>query len=153
MEIKNNQDILGIKEKEAVAKTIEEKSLDIVKKNTKKTSNKRNSKKARYKGSTSKKVSTNTKKSIVNKNATNIDEVAKEELKNSEVHGRKLNKHDLTDFNMYLFHEGKNFEAYNILGAHFTTESRVKGVRFTTWAPNATSVYVVGDFNLSLIHI
>ena len=147
MEIKNNQDILGIKEKEAVAKTIEEKSLDIVKKNTKKTSNKRNSKKARYKGSTSKKVSTNTKKSIVNKNATNIDEVAKEELKNSEVHGRKLNKHDLTDFNMYLFHEGRNFEAYNILGAHFTTESRVKGVRFTTWAPNATSVYVVGDFN------
>ena len=93
MEIKNNQDILGIKEKEAVAKTIEEKSLDIVKKNTKKTSNKKNSKKARYKGSASKKVSTNTKKSIVNKNTTNIDEVAKEESKNSEVHGRKLNKH------------------------------------------------------------
>ena len=62
-------------------------------------------------------------------------------------YGRKLNKHDLTDFNTYLFHEGKNYEAYNILGSHITTEKRKKGVRFTTWAPKASKVYIVGDFN------
>ncbi|MCR4943175.1 MAG: 1,4-alpha-glucan branching protein GlgB [Clostridium sp.] len=75
--------------------------------------------------------------------------ITKEEKRDEgiEKYGRKLNKYDLTDFNTYLFHEGKNYEAYNIMGAHLTTEMRVKGVRFTTWAPNATAVYVVGSFN------
>ena len=75
--------------------------------------------------------------------------IAKEEKKDEgiEKYGRKLNKYDLTDFNTYLFHEGKNYEAYNIMGAHLTTEMRVKGVRFTTWAPKAKAVYVVGSFN------
>ncbi|MBD7913454.1 1,4-alpha-glucan branching protein GlgB [Clostridium sp. Sa3CVN1] len=64
-----------------------------------------------------------------------------------EKYGRKLCKNDLTEFNTYLFHEGKNYESYDILGSHITTEMRVKGVRFTTWAPNASKVYIVGDFN------
>jgi len=76
-------------------------------------------------------------------------EIEKVEVKDEgmEKYGRKLTKNDLTDFNTYLFHEGKNFEAYNILGSHVTTEKRRKGVRFTTWAPNAKEIYVVGDFN------
>ena len=59
----------------------------------------------------------------------------------------KVNKSDITSFNTYLFHQGKNYEAYNILGSHVKTEKRKKGVQFSTWAPNAKEVYVVGDFN------
>ena len=43
----------------------------------------------------------------------------------------------------YLFHEGTNFTAYEYLGAHFIDD----GVcAFRVWAPNATEVYVTGDF-------
>lgn len=59
----------------------------------------------------------------------------------------KVDKSDITSFNTYLFHQGKNYEAYNILGSHIRTEKRKKGVQFATWAPNAKEVYVVGDFN------
>ena len=33
------------------------------------------------------------------------------------------------------------------MGAHITTENRKKGTRFTTWAPNASKITVVGDFS------
>ena len=33
------------------------------------------------------------------------------------------------------------------MGAHVVSEKRKKGVRFTTWAPRAKKVYVVGDFS------
>jgi len=59
----------------------------------------------------------------------------------------KMDKTDITSFNTYLFHQGKNYEAYNILGSHIKTEKRKKCVQFATWAPNAKEVYVVGDFN------
>ncbi|AQR97985.1 1,4-alpha-glucan branching protein GlgB [Clostridium saccharoperbutylacetonicum] len=59
----------------------------------------------------------------------------------------KLDKSELTSFNTYLFHQGNNYEAYNIFGAHAKTENGKKGVQFATWAPNAKGVYVVGDFN------
>ncbi|MEG2377664.1 MAG: 1,4-alpha-glucan branching enzyme, partial [Clostridia bacterium] len=42
-----------------------------------------------------------------------------------------------------LFHEGKNYRAYDYLGAHFKDDS----VTFRAWAPNAKAVSVVGDFN------
>ena len=58
-----------------------------------------------------------------------------------------MDKTDITSFNTYLFHQGKNYETYNILGSHIKTEKRKKGVQFATWAPNAKDVYVVGDFN------
>ena len=35
----------------------------------------------------------------------------------------------------------------HLLGAHPATENGVEGVRFAVWAPNATHVSVVGDFN------
>ena len=59
----------------------------------------------------------------------------------------KVDNTDITSFNTYLFHQGKNYETYNILGSHIKTENRKKGVQFATWAPNAKDVYVVGDFN------
>jgi 1,4-alpha-glucan branching enzyme len=59
----------------------------------------------------------------------------------------KMDKSEITNFNTFLFHQGKNYEAYNVLGSHIKTEGQKKGVQFATWAPNAKEVYVVGDFN------
>ena len=46
---------------------------------------------------------------------------------------------------LYFFHQGKNNRAYNYLGAHFTEKK--DAVVFRVWAPRASSVSVVGDFN------
>lgn len=48
---------------------------------------------------------------------------------------------------VYLFNEGNLQQAYRHLGAHFTEQQGVAGVRFCVWAPNARCVSVVGDFN------
>jgi len=47
----------------------------------------------------------------------------------------------------YLFHQGKNFEAYDYLGSHRCKQDGKEGFVFRVWAPNATAVSVVGDFN------
>ncbi|MBZ4665556.1 1,4-alpha-glucan branching protein GlgB [Mahella sp.] len=48
---------------------------------------------------------------------------------------------------MKRFHAGQHYECYEFMGAHISQEGGQSGVRFTTWAPNAQSVSVVGDFN------
>lgn len=52
-----------------------------------------------------------------------------------------------TEYDSYLFHEGKHTSCYNFMGAHIKIENKKRGVRFTTWAPNAKEVVVVGDFS------
>lgn len=47
----------------------------------------------------------------------------------------------------YLFHQGKNFEVYDYLGSHQCVKDGREGFVFRVWAPNATAVSVVGDFN------
>ena len=69
-----------------------------------------------------------------------------QENKEKKMATKKI-KCELTDFNTYLFHEGKNYNSYAFMGSHMVTEKRKKGVRFSVWAPNAKSVYVVGDFS------
>ena len=54
---------------------------------------------------------------------------------------------DLSEFDRYLFHQGTNYHAYEMLGAHFVKQKGKKGIRFAVWAPHAKSVSVVGDFN------
>ena len=54
---------------------------------------------------------------------------------------------NLGEYELYLFHQGTNFHAYEMLGAHFVVQDGRKGVRFAVWAKNAKSVSVVGDFN------
>lgn len=51
------------------------------------------------------------------------------------------------DHDIYLFHQGNLRYSYQLLGAHLETEDNSRGIRFTTWAPNATEVCVVGNFN------
>lgn len=52
-----------------------------------------------------------------------------------------------SDYDFYLLGEGKLWKSYEKLGAHCRTVDGVDGVNFVVWAPNATSVAVVGDFN------
>ncbi len=54
---------------------------------------------------------------------------------------------NLSEYGLYLFHQGTNYRAYEMLGAHFIERDGKKGVRFAVWAPHAKSVSVVGDFN------
>jgi 1,4-alpha-glucan branching enzyme len=47
----------------------------------------------------------------------------------------------------YLLREGSHRQLYRRLGAQLTRHEDVDGVLFALWAPNATRVSVVGDFN------
>ncbi len=53
----------------------------------------------------------------------------------------------LTEHDIYLFKEGRNFRLYDKLGAHLHTANGVASVYFAVWAPNARQLFVVGDFN------
>ena len=53
----------------------------------------------------------------------------------------------ISELDKYLFHEGKNYYSYKFMGAHYCSKNGELGVRFTTWAPNASCIYVVGDFS------
>ena len=53
----------------------------------------------------------------------------------------------ITDYDLHLLGEGRHWQSYRKLGAHPTTEEGVPGVHFAVWAPNASGVSVVGDFN------
>ena len=57
---------------------------------------------------------------------------------------KKQNSQKNGNLPLYLFHQGTNYNAYDYLGAHFTGPGIVT---FRVWAPNATSVSIVGDFN------
>jgi 1,4-alpha-glucan branching enzyme len=53
----------------------------------------------------------------------------------------------LTDYDLYLFGEGKHTRIYDKLGAHLMTIGTAPGTHFAVWAPNARRASVVGDFN------
>ena len=52
-----------------------------------------------------------------------------------------------TDYDIYLFKEGKHFSLYDKLGAHVVHEKDRDGTYFSIWAPNSESVSVIGNFN------
>ncbi|MEM4485960.1 MAG: 1,4-alpha-glucan branching protein GlgB [Zestosphaera sp.] len=53
----------------------------------------------------------------------------------------------ITEHDVTLFREGTHFKIYEKLGAHPLVIDGASGAYFAVWAPNATEVYVVGDFN------
>ena len=77
-----------------------------------------------------------------NKTTKTTDEIKKSTTKSSRINYGRIDEE-----NVKLFHDGKNFEAYKMLGSHVVKENNVRGVRFTTWAPNAKNIYLSGDFN------
>ena len=50
-----------------------------------------------------------------------------------------------SDYDRFLFHQGKSYEIYKKMGAHICFEDGVSGTRFAVWAPNAKNVSVVCD--------
>ncbi|MDK0979149.1 1,4-alpha-glucan branching protein GlgB [Clostridium perfringens] len=69
-----------------------------------------------------------------------------EKIGKNKGKSKKVSKDEsLLSFDLFL--EGKEHSAYKFMGAHFITENRKRGVRFTIWAPRASKIYVIGDFN------
>src|SRR5205085_5553341 len=52
-----------------------------------------------------------------------------------------------SDFDIHLFKSGKHFKLYEKLGAHEVMNGDTRGTYFAVWAPNATSISVLGNFN------
>lgn len=52
-----------------------------------------------------------------------------------------------SDFDIYLFRSGKHTRLYEKFGSHKVEVDGVSGVYFAVWAPNATEVSVMGNFN------
>ena len=76
-----------------------------------------------------------------NKNFGTDSKNVKKEV-NSEEIDREINV-----FDEHLFHEGKHRNCYEFMGAHLSKYKGKTGVRFTTWAPRASKITVVGDFS------
>ena len=53
----------------------------------------------------------------------------------------------ISDVDAYLYGQGTHYEIYEKFGAHPMTINGVDGVFFAVWAPNASRVSVVGNFN------
>ncbi|MBT1683585.1 1,4-alpha-glucan branching protein GlgB [Curtobacterium flaccumfaciens] len=52
----------------------------------------------------------------------------------------------LGELDLHLFGEGRDEQLWHHLGAHARTVDGVDGVAFAVWAPRATAVRVIGDF-------
>ena len=59
------------------------------------------------------------------------------------VHGVSL----AGEKDIYLFREGTHRKIYDFLGAHKMSHDGSEGVLFALWAPAASEVFVMGDFN------
>lgn len=57
----------------------------------------------------------------------------------------------LGEVDLHLFAEGRHERLWEVMGAHprtfVTADGEVPGVSFAVWAPNATGVSLIGDFN------
>ena len=53
----------------------------------------------------------------------------------------------LGEMDAWLFAQGNHLDLYRVLGAHPGEVDGVSGTRFAVWAPNASRVSVVGDWN------
>ena len=54
---------------------------------------------------------------------------------------------NFTELDMYLFGQGTHYDIYNKLGAHKAVVDGVEGFYFDVWAPHASAVSVIGEFN------
>ena len=75
-------------------------------------------------------------------------------LRVADQRGAETTMHDpyafpplLSDFDLHLLAEGKHWTSYRKLGAQLRTVDGISGVNFALWAPNATGISIVGDFN------
>jgi 1,4-alpha-glucan branching enzyme len=52
-----------------------------------------------------------------------------------------------TQEDIHLLKEGRHYRYYNKVGAHLAEKDGQRGVHFAVWAPNASQVAVLGQFN------
>jgi 1,4-alpha-glucan branching enzyme len=76
------------------------------------------------------------------------------QLRVADARGTETIMHDpyafpplLTEFDLHLLSEGKHWTSYTKLGAQLRTIDGIGGVNFAVWAPNATGLSILGDFN------
>lgn len=124
------------------AKATSGKKTGTAKSTAKSTTKKTNTTK---RSTTAKKPAASPKKPVAAKASTTKVEVPKS--MNQQEAEQIVKSEELTDFDVYLFKEGKHFDLYNKLGAHHVKHEGVDKVRFAVWAPNAKSVSIIGDFN------
>ncbi|EHJ02343.1 1,4-alpha-glucan-branching enzyme [Clostridium sp. DL-VIII] len=133
------------KEDKSKAVTESDLKLDLIDKDNKSNKTRKSKEKTNEKASSKRINIIKNKEAVLEKEKILSDgEAERNEVKKVLT---KVDKAELTSFNTYLFHQGKNYEAYNILGAHVKKEKNKIGIQFATWAPNAKEVYVVGAFN------
>jgi 1,4-alpha-glucan branching enzyme len=51
------------------------------------------------------------------------------------------------EIDAHLFNKGTHYKIFNVLGGRLVHHDGVAGAKFAVWAPNASSVSLVGDFN------
>ena len=83
---------------------------------------------------TTKRTATKTTAKTAAKRTTRTKAAAKEDFRIGEL-------------DQYLFSMGTHYDIYKKMGAHEAVMNGKKGVYFAVWAPNATSVSVIGEFN------
>lgn len=88
-----------------------------------------------------------TKKNINNSIKTKTIEIKNKDIEENEKNIANKQIINTLDENINLFHGAKSTNAYTFMGAHVKYEKRKWGVKFTTWAPKASAIYVVGDFS------
>jgi 1,4-alpha-glucan branching enzyme len=74
-------------------------------------------------------------------------QVADQRGNRATMHDPYAFQHLLSDYDLYLLSEGRHWRSYDKLGAQLRTIDGVDGVNFAVWAPNATAVSIIGDFN------
>ncbi len=57
------------------------------------------------------------------------------------------NMSNFTELDGYLFGQGTHYDIYKKLGAHVGKKGKENGVYFDLWAPHASKVAVIGEFN------
>jgi len=75
------------------------------------------------------------------------DSFTTDTLTANDINADESDSKQITDFDAHLFNNGTYYKVYDKFGAQITSENNVQGVRFTTWAPNANSISVIGEFN------
>ena len=74
-------------------------------------------------------------------------EVADERGERYTMHDPYAFPHLISDYDLHLLSQGTHWKCYTRLGAQLRTIDGVEGVNFAVWAPNASGVSVIGDFN------
>jgi 1,4-alpha-glucan branching enzyme len=76
-----------------------------------------------------------------------VDSPRKEHVEVTATDSAKSGDSLLSDWDYHLFNEGSHLRLWEKLGAHAHTRDGVPGTMFAVWAPNATAVSVIGDWN------